>query len=376
MSMRKKRVNVVAGPWTDTNTQTFFRPLFANRSLVQENGTHLRFCNPSDPGLTDCDVLIVSDKHFADRWPIEPHAVQDILSDWAERSPALVYLDLGDSSGLLRSEAVALVDAYWKPFLLCDRMQYTQPQYGGRAYTDYYRHVSHVVDPEPLYSTPIRAEEIGKLRVSWNMGIAGQGFLASRLRAIFSRLSVPPIYEPPIRPQQLGGPRPIEVSCRINTNYRRPTVAHQRRATRDMLGARVPIDRLSLREYFRELAASRIVISPFGWGEFAYRDFETFLAGAALLKPTMDHLQTYPDYYRAGETMIAVSWDLADFLDVLEASLSDRLHTEAVARQGQKMYIHHNTSRDGREAFVSRFGQLLSDIPRRAQHDRDDRGGG
>ena len=40
------------------------------------------------------------------------------------------------------------------------------------------------------------------------------------------------------------------------------------------------------------------ILSPFGWGEICYRDFEATLGGNLLLKPSMDHIETWPNIYR------------------------------------------------------------------------------
>ena len=65
--------------------------------------------------------------------------------------------------------------------------------------------------------------------------------------------------------------------------------------------------------YMRELRASKICFSPFGYGEVCWRDYEAILSGAVLLKPDMSHIETDPDVFVAGETYLPVRWDLADF---------------------------------------------------------------
>lgn len=61
-----------------------------------------------------------------------------------------------------------------------------------------------------------------------------------------------------------------------------------------------------------ELSNSKIVVSPFGWGEVCWRDFEAIACGCLLIKPSMEHLETYPFRYEDGETYVSVRWDLAD----------------------------------------------------------------
>lgn len=69
------------------------------------------------------------------------------------------------------------------------------------------------------------------------------------------------------------------------------------------------------RAYLRELAASKLCFSPFGYGEVCWRDYEAVMCGSLLLKPDMSHVETDPDIFRAGETYVPLRWDFADLED-------------------------------------------------------------
>lgn len=69
---------------------------------------------------------------------------------------------------------------------------------------------------------------------------------------------------------------------------------------------------------------SKACISPFGWGEICYRDFESFFYGATLLKPTVDHMDTFPDFFIKNETYIPIDWNFDNIKDVFELVGSDR----------------------------------------------------
>jgi hypothetical protein len=62
-------------------------------------------------------------------------------------------------------------------------------------------------------------------------------------------------------------------------------------------GGLIPEKKISRSVYQKYLLQSRISISPFGWGELCHRDFEIALAGAALAKPSIEHLQTFPPLF-------------------------------------------------------------------------------
>lgn len=84
-----------------------------------------------------------------------------------------------------------------------------------------------------------------------------------------------------------------------------------------------PDGRIPRNAYLAELRQSKLCWSPFGYGELCWRDLEAIMTGAVLLKPNMDHLDTTPNLYRAGETYLAVKWDFSDLEYVVQSALSD-----------------------------------------------------
>jgi hypothetical protein len=87
------------------------------------------------------------------------------------------------------------------------------------------------------------------------------------------------------------------------------------------------------RQYLRELGASKICYSPFGYGEVAWRDYEAIAYGSLLLKPDMSHLETDPDVFIAGETYVPVKWDFSDVEEKSRYYLENRAEREAIAER-------------------------------------------
>ena len=50
--------------------------------------------------------------------------------------------------------------------------------------------------------------------------------------------------------------------------------------------------------YNRALLESKVCVSPWGYGESAYRDFEAIYAGCVLVKPNSDFIETWPNIYK------------------------------------------------------------------------------
>ena len=63
------------------------------------------------------------------------------------------------------------------------------------------------------------------------------------------------------------------------------------------------------------------MLSPFGWGEICYRDFEATLGGNLLLKPNMDHIETWPNIYTE-DSYFKLDWSFNN-LDKISEILSN-----------------------------------------------------
>jgi hypothetical protein len=75
--------------------------------------------------------------------------------------------------------------------------------------------------------------------------------------------------------------------------------------------------------YLEKLRKSKICVSPLGLGEICFRDFEAITSGALLVKPNMDHLETWPNIYIPGVTYVDVKWDWSDLEEKLKHILKN-----------------------------------------------------
>lgn len=111
--------------------------------------------------------------------------------------------------------------------------------------------------------------------------------------------------------------------------------------------------------FLKELEDSKAVISPFGHGEICYRDFETIISGAMLLKPDMQHLCTWPQIVEDGKTCVAFKWDFSDLEEKIHLAVTDTDYRIAIAEKAQDEYrqFWRNSADDG---FVDHFNDLLT----------------
>jgi len=274
----------------------------------------------------------------------------------------LVWADLGDSTGATHFEVLPFVDRYLKGVILKDKAQYLKFQYGSRCFTHFYHEKYQIEDEDPgephLNHIPAEAN-LNKVCLSWNQAFSNYthwGFYYDKLMRHFGLL-------PNFQLSRFTSPakhRSNELSCRISANYRRKTVSFQRARVLEKLTKRIPTNKVTRKEFFAEIRNSRMVISPFGWGEICYRDFEAWMAGTTLMKPDCDHMLTWPDLYIKDSTYLSFDWDLSDFESRLDWAVSNPRDVLKIAEHGQELYQLFFNSIDGQQLFCERFKKLMT----------------
>jgi hypothetical protein len=85
----------------------------------------------------------------------------------------------------------------------------------------------------------------------------------------------------------------------------------------------IPDKRVPPDEYYREMFRSKICVSPFGFGEVCWRDFESVLCRSLLVKPDMSHVESNPNIFRPHKTYVPVMWDYSDLKEKCEYYLKN-----------------------------------------------------
>jgi hypothetical protein len=246
----------------------------------------------------------------------------DFFTRLRDKYPRLIYVDDADSSDEINTSALPHVDIYLKKQLYKDKALYLKPTYGKRLYTDYYHRARAIDDHAPETRPPLQAPDVAKLRLLWNLGIGCypksriRNGLARRLHPFGGIGALGPLYRKPRgkRRNPLIG-RTKAISARYNRVFDKDTVRIHRELYDDRLGTEETFwtERVPLSDYNRELAYVAAVFSPFGWGEICFRDFEAMSNKALLIKPSVEHLETWPGLFVPNQTYIPVDWDAKDF---------------------------------------------------------------
>jgi hypothetical protein len=273
--------------------------------------------------LPACDLVFFQDRQDSNKDSIaRARALREIAGE-----PRLVFLDSYASSYARKLCLLPYVDVFVAKVLFRDRGLYQRSFRDGRIFSDAMIEL-YGLESRFTGRTP-DLEHWDKVILGWNVG--GGRFLEERFEA-----GAAP-----------GGERTIDVHCRVAMLGKGRTewfAAHRRDCVERIasLGERyrvaVSTERIPQELYDEELRRSRIVVSPFGWGEVCYRDFEAVANDCLLVKPSMEHLETVPDIYRAGETYVPVRWDLADLEETLVRWLADDEGRARIAANAREVY--------------------------------------
>lgn len=76
-------------------------------------------------------------------------------------------------------------------------------------------------------------------------------------------------------------------------------------------------------QYWNSLYNSKICLSPWGFGGYNWRDYESIYLGALLIKPDTDFLETYCNIYRSGKTYVSCCPRFTNLVDVVNYCLDN-----------------------------------------------------
>ena len=222
--------------------------------------------------------------------------------------PRLVFLDTFAPSSSHLFGALEYLDGYVKSQVYRDMNDYSRPFKGGYIVADWVsRHLGADLQ-DWNFGSAIPAGSESKIRVGMNLG-------ASRFYSLLywlSRFASTPWKN---RSVFVNKRFLIPEKGRVKKwewyhDYRRFCGLEAAKLTSSF--ACTGHEPLGRKKYIQELWNSKVAFSPFGWGEVCFRDFESVMCGAVLLKPDMSHLGTEPNIYESWVTYVPVDWDLGN----------------------------------------------------------------
>jgi hypothetical protein len=249
----------------------------------------------------------------------------------------IIYFD-GDDDSCIQwgTEVLSKVDLYVKKHMFSDIEWYRQQFIGKNNLTDYVarEHGRSFADNFIPHSCPVDGSQLDKIVLGYNIA------LDDKITTLYRETK-------PAAPEE----KTVDVMCRAACKpdlwiypFRGPINDALAPLTQQGYNVLVPNQRVDQQGYYQEMRSSRICVSPFGYGELCWRDFETVLMGCLLVKPDMGHIRTEPDIFVAGETYVPVKWDFSDLADVCAHYLKDDAARVAITQRAyQKLADYYES---------------------------------
>jgi len=250
-------------------------------------------------------------------------------------SVPLVMMDFYDQTSSPHFDVLPFVDRYIKPQTLRDIDRYRQQSLSGYVYADFVADYWEFDLEGWHFGSSLPKEHQHKLVTGWNLGMTDR---YRRMLTRNRRLGLPWKLRP-LAVHHRFGAQPDPATKEEWYQYSRRKVAEALRPIESEFRTTTS-GRVRGTRYRMEMFVSRIVVSPFGWGEVCFRDYEAVCAGALLVKPDMSHLKTNPDIFAADETYVPVQWDLSDLCDRIRWHLAHPKRAAEIIRNAQDRLSH------------------------------------
>ena len=337
--------------------EPFFLPRFRNLFTITDN---IEWC------LTkDSNKILIIERLFKD------DSIPDInlFIKIKNKYQTIAFFDGYAAAGTHNIELLPYSDFYFHKSIFSDYSLYTKKLYAGRLFAHYYHEKYNVTDSIAPYTpeSNLTLQDAQKIQLSWNIGLgtypryhfpqrvgvffARNGFLR------FSRLFSNGKLKKPFDYSSFN--RVIPVNARFGM-IKSESVNYQRKLIKEKIvnDERFVSNTVSQNHFYKELNQSKIVLSPFGWGEVCFRDFEAIVSGSMLLKPSMDHLVTWPNIYVPYETYVPIDWDASDLFEKTDYYLQHHDERQKIAKNAWESY------NDQRNQLENRFETILNQILR------------
>ena len=317
------------------------------------------------------DLLILV-RRYHDGKKSDEHIKKE-LSVLKKNFTKVIYFDDSAATSVILFNIFEYIDEYWKRSIFKNLELYEKKFYGGHLFSNYY-HTKYNIDDgnESFLNQVSYGADLKKLKVAWNIGIgafpiARNNILNreySKVRRLITGLSVMPsitpvrfaisLYMNAMR-RELEGDIDLKykkekVSSRFESHMYRNSIGYQRLLMKERIKDKNffltgKVDRWS---FTQESFSVRGMLSPFGWGEVCYRDFEAAIGGAVLIKPNMSHVETWPNIFN-NKSYKSLSWDLNE----LDSLCIDELEIDK-AYEARRIYL------DALNSLVKRATKMIT----------------
>lgn len=316
------------------------------------------------------DYVLKKDKNkilLIFRWFLKPDKVDlDFLEEARRKYDRIAFFNGNAGGAIHRPEVLKYVDLFYNKALFKDRSLYKKHFYGDEMFSEYYHENYGVEDDNPLIRSVVEDEKLlEKLRLSWNIGVTDfpNTKLRQRIGVFLTRIFGPKIaillYH---RDFWKGAGKKNQIK-KYNIHSRlgfpaKKSIHFQRKLILDKIkdNPNFLSGRVSQKQFNKEIRNSKIILSPFGWGELCKRDFEAVYNRSLLFKPDMSHLETWPDVFIENKTYIPFKWDISDMIEKAEYYLKNEDQRVKITNNAFDIY------KDQLNRLDNRFEEILKEI--------------
>ena len=357
-------IHIISPGFVHQNSKALLTPLIIWNHNLKKCGFKINIYQKIDI-KNEGDLVIVDSKLHRSMWLNNEKKILEDFYYLKSKYNKIIYCDTADSSGWIQSELLPIVDCYWKFQILKDKKLYLEPLYDQRLFTNYYHKNNFIVDENKDYSTKIvDPKTLEKIKVFWNSSMANFSIYSHITSRIYKYVKIDSLIKFRYNSLKTLNNKNNDIFCRFNSANYRETISYHRKTIQNLLSYfdDLKFSKVKRIKYFNELSKSKISISPFGWGEIAYRDFESFINSTILIKPDMSHLETWPNLYIDKKTYLSFNWNFDNLIDVIENALDNYQDYIELANEGFYNYIKYTYSNEAPLHFEKRFCKLINDL--------------
>ena len=337
-----------------TSSRVFISPLIFWEKDLRKDNIYISI-KDNFKHITFQDIIIVDSK-FIKLLNNDVKKFKEQIYNLKKKCNKIILSESTDSCSWLLGDLIDYFDFVWKGQLYKNKSKYKEKHYGGRLFTNKIYESNKIKDSHMIYNNPLNNSQINKLKISWNSGLIK--YIDYRFLWRY-KIYHNKIFRGKFKNNNYSYFKTREISSRFNLNYERNTIKFIRENTKNYIKKYTDTNKINLTKYFQELFKSKICISPFGWGEICYRDFECFESKCLLLKNNMSHLETWPNYFVENSSYIPFELDSSDLIEKIEEIINDFQSYKQVALNGYKnfnTFTHH----DYGSKFSSRLKELIN----------------
>lgn len=293
-------------------------------------------------------------------------SIFDTLGRLRNKYERMCYFSGNDSCQVIDVEYLEFFDLWFKKQIYKDYDLNYLDFIDGRIFSDFYmRSDDQAVSEIDDSAAKILSRNIHKLRVGWNILCSMYPVSDFARRLVTYGTGLLSIKGVNLVLPRIGsgfnarGARKVKCSARFAYQGYSNAIGYQRRMFEELIRSSPKnflYGRVSSRGYKREISEVGAVLSPFGWGEICYRDGEAFRAGAVLIKPSIEHLDTWPNIYLPDETFVPIAWNGSDLLDKVDDLLRSGSEMSRLSDAGT------NLMREYLKSFDDRVGLFLTEV--------------